>query len=90
VQVDFLPYVERLAGEVQLENAKHRRGIVHAVNFDSVARDGKKDAADAAADFKDGDARSARQIEIKRQINSFQLGRVGRVVMFGGYVVGIC
>src|ERR1700722_4421709 len=56
----------RLVFDVRFQDAQHRKGIIHAVDGDAFASDGKQDAAGSAGNFQDWTARSFCQIEIER------------------------
>src|ERR1700731_430026 len=80
--------LRRLVFDVRFQNSQHGEGIVHAVDGDALAGNGKQDAAGSAGNFQYWTAISLCQIEVEGQINEILFDRVSRVVMFGGDAVG--
>src|SRR5580698_3802527 len=72
-----------------LQDVKNGRGIVHAVDFDAFASDGKEDASCAAGDFEDWAAGLAGESEIERQVDESSKRGIGGIVVLGGDVVGV-
>src|SRR5208282_6335751 len=78
-----------LSRQTLLQDTDHRPGIIHAVDFNSLACDWEQNATSAAADLQHRTAEVLGQIEVERRVDEISHRTIRAVVILGRHVIGI-